>query len=454
MPTNTYVALDKVTVGSATPSITFSSIPQGYTDLVVVAGSVTVSNDGYALDFKINGDTGSNYSLTNISGNGSTVRSDRVSNGTNTANDLDYYYGFSSSSPGSVILNFMNYSNSTTYKTVLARSGTAAKQTEASVHLWRSTAAITSIEIGAAGSNIAAGSTFSLYGIAASSVAAKATGGAIYADSTYYYHVFSSTGTFTPSQALSCDVMTIAGGGGGGCDGAGGGGAGGFRVLTSQSLSSGVAYTATIGAGGAGSGSNSFRGFKGSNTTFAGSGLTTISSTGGGGGGSASPVNTGQAGGSGGGARSNSSGAGGSGNEGAYSPVEGYAGASTASSTTAGAGGGGGAGGAGGIGDGTITRGGAGGIGNSSYSSWATATGTGVSGAYAGGGGGGANDTSSESQKGVGTAGGGNGGWQTGVATVGQANTGGGGGGGAYGAGYTDGRAGGSGLIIVRYAKA
>jgi hypothetical protein len=164
---STYTPIATTTLGSAAPSYTFSSIPQGYTDLVLVVGSVSVSNDGYALDFKINGDTGSNYSLTNISGNGSTVRSDRVSNGTNTANDIAYYYGFSSSSPGQSTLNFMNYSNTTTYKTVLARTSVSAKEVEASVHLWRSTAAITSIEIGAAGSNIAAGSTFTLYGIEA-----------------------------------------------------------------------------------------------------------------------------------------------------------------------------------------------------------------------------------------------------------------------------------------------
>jgi hypothetical protein len=160
----TYTPLASTTLTSAQSSVTFSSISSAYTDLVLVASNITVGNDGYALDFKINSDTGSNYSLTNISGSGSAVRSDRVTSGTNTANDLDYYYGFSSSNPGQSLLNFMNYSNTTTYKTILARSGTAAKQTEASVHLWRNTAAITAIEILATGSTIATG-TFTLYGI-------------------------------------------------------------------------------------------------------------------------------------------------------------------------------------------------------------------------------------------------------------------------------------------------
>lgn len=160
----TYTPIASTTLTSAQSSVTFSSISSAYTDLVLVLSNITVSNDGYALDFKINSDTGSNYSLTNISGNGTTVRSDRVSNGTNTANDIDYYYGFSSSSPGQSILNFMNYSNTTTYKTILGRTSASTKEVEASVHLWRSTAAISTIEILATGSTIATG-TFTLYGI-------------------------------------------------------------------------------------------------------------------------------------------------------------------------------------------------------------------------------------------------------------------------------------------------
>jgi hypothetical protein len=461
MPTNTYVALDKVTVGTATSSITFSSIPQGYTDLVLVVSAATTHTLSTFPYVQFNGDTSTNYSVTDLYGTGSATGSARESN--SSLGWIGFDVSISTTVGDNVTrVSFMNYSNSTTYKTWLSRADRASSAldyqgTNAVVGLWRSTAAVTSMTVKNRRSgvdyNFAAGSTFSLYGIASASVGAKATGGDIYADSQYFYHVFDASGTFTPTQSITADIMVIAGGGGGGCDGAGGGGAGGFRVSTSRSMTA-TAYSCTIGAGGAGSGSNSFRGFKGSTSTIDGTGFAQINSTGGGGGGSSAPVNTGQAGGSGGGARSNTSGAGGAGNEGGYSPVEGFAGASTTASVQAGSGGGGGAGGAGTLGDGTITKAGAGGIGNSSYSSWATATGTGVDGAYAGGGGGGVNDTSTESQKGVGVAGGGNGGWQTGVATVGRANTGGGGGGGAYGAGFTDGRAGGSGLVIVRYLKA
>jgi hypothetical protein len=65
----------------------------------------------------------------------------------------------------------MNYSNSTTYKTVLGRSNRASSDTAADVGLWRSTSAITRIDLAMGGSfptnNFASGSTFTLYGIAA-----------------------------------------------------------------------------------------------------------------------------------------------------------------------------------------------------------------------------------------------------------------------------------------------
>ena len=43
---------------------------------------------------------------------------------------------------------------------------------------------------------------------------AKASGGLIYTDSAYVYHVFISNGTFTPIQSLIADISVIAGGGG------------------------------------------------------------------------------------------------------------------------------------------------------------------------------------------------------------------------------------------------
>jgi hypothetical protein len=61
----------------------------------------------------------------------------------------------------------MNYSNTTTNKTALIRGNNAALFTDATVGVWRSTAAITSITLASDGAAFDSGSTFNLYGIAA-----------------------------------------------------------------------------------------------------------------------------------------------------------------------------------------------------------------------------------------------------------------------------------------------
>ena len=62
----------------------------------------------------------------------------------------------------------MNYANTTTYKSIIGRANRADSGVDAAVALWRSTAAITRIDIKLKnGGSFTAGSTFTLYGIAA-----------------------------------------------------------------------------------------------------------------------------------------------------------------------------------------------------------------------------------------------------------------------------------------------
>lgn len=444
MATNTYVALDKVTVGTATNTITFTGINQGYTDLVLVGAFSCSAATGTA--FRFNGDSGSNYSYTGLEGNGSSAFSGRNSNATNTG----WTYDTTANGQVNGIAYFNNYSNTTTYKTLLTRFNTPATQTGTSVNLWRNTSAITSITLTAGSGNFNIGSTFSLYGIAAASVGAKATGGTIYSDDTYYYHVFGSTGTFTPLQSLSVDSLVIAGGGGAGGTIGGGGGAGGLTYYASQSLTA-TGYTVTVGGGGAGTPANTdAKGSNGSNSQFA----ALTASVGGGGGGDygTSGIAPGANGGSGGGASGYD---GGPWNGGTATSGQGFAGG-TGNTSAAGfaAGGGGGAGGAGvngnvSGGSGTAVAGN-GGIGSNTYATWLTATGFGVNGYIAAGGGGG---LLSGATVGTGGTGGGGNGSSTGNGSAALANSGSGGGGGAYAYGYSGGN-GGSGLVIVRYAKA
>jgi len=302
----------------------------------------------------------------------------------------------------------------------------------------------------------------------------------------YTLHWFTTTGarTFTTNATQDYEFLIVAGGGSGGRSyGAGGGGAGGLLHNvggTKVTLTAGVTYTATVGAGGAAQTSSDTSGNSGSDSSFAGSGLTTMTATGGGGGTGTSGVATGIAGGSGGGG-DYASGYGGTGSQANSGGLTGYGnngGRASKSNQTDSGGGGGGAGGMGGYptldnaqnhaGQGQTgqelnqSMAGHGGIGlqvnidgNNYY--WAGGGGSGAgtggastpggTGGYGGGGGGAQAHTS-------GGAGGGNAlnaggaGNTSNVGGAGGANTGGGGGSSGNNAGT--GGAGGSGIIVLR----
>jgi hypothetical protein len=155
------------TLTSATTSVVFTGIPNTYTDIVavcqLVATSATLQN---APQLRVNSDTGSNYSATALNGNGTNPASGGWSN--QTVIYADYYGILQSDGIGQATVQYMNYSNTTTYKTVLIRSGKGNKETTASVGLWRNTAAIHTITfITDSPQTFAAGTSFTLYGIKA-----------------------------------------------------------------------------------------------------------------------------------------------------------------------------------------------------------------------------------------------------------------------------------------------
>ena len=162
--TATYDCIATTTLGSANNSIDFTSISGSYTDLVLVALASNASPDG-AENFRLrfNSDTASNYSNTRIYGNGSSAISNRETSQTYMFVGIN---GNSSSDFTVHTINIQNYSNSTTYKTVIARSSWASNYVSAYASLWRSTSAITSINISCL-QNFRTGSTFTLYGIKA-----------------------------------------------------------------------------------------------------------------------------------------------------------------------------------------------------------------------------------------------------------------------------------------------
>ena len=168
MPTPTYEPIQTTTLVSSQASVTLGSggtIPQTYTDLVLVINATNssgISNAGFVVE--LNGDTGSNYSRTFLYGDGTSAVSGRESNFANGLNIL----GFDSTTRGTMIVQFMNYSNASIFKTALSRFNLTSNVVATMVGLWRSTSAINTMKIdNTAGRNIAAGSTFTLYGIKA-----------------------------------------------------------------------------------------------------------------------------------------------------------------------------------------------------------------------------------------------------------------------------------------------
>lgn len=155
-------------IAVATPSgastIAFNSITGSYTDLILVLSVSVGGSSGGTMYFQTN-DTGSNYSFTTMGGDGSTASSSRGSS-TNQGLVTGYIGGVTASQTATILMNFLNYSNTTTYKTILSRGNSSGSVVDASVSLWRSTGVIDTIYVYMSGSRTLTG-TATLYGILA-----------------------------------------------------------------------------------------------------------------------------------------------------------------------------------------------------------------------------------------------------------------------------------------------
>jgi hypothetical protein len=163
----TYEPIATTTLNSAANSVEFTSISGSYTDLVLVAQPK--GSSAQDVRCQVNSDTGSNYSTVilsmNSSGGGTSAR--RASQ---TSATVGFYQsGLGSTSGGPLIIQFQNYSNTTTYKTFLSRSGVGSVNSlDVCASSWRSTSSITSVKIiFNSSADFDSGSTFTLYGIKA-----------------------------------------------------------------------------------------------------------------------------------------------------------------------------------------------------------------------------------------------------------------------------------------------
>jgi len=158
---NTYTQIASTTLGSTATTVTFSSIPATYTDLILVFNPVVTTLSGIDYQITFNSDTASNYSRTYLLGDGTSASSGRSTSQTSYSPGGIY-------NNSTVTVQILNYSNTTTNKTPIARVNIAAQYTAATVGLWRNTAAINRIDITTSTTaNFNTGSTFNLYGITA-----------------------------------------------------------------------------------------------------------------------------------------------------------------------------------------------------------------------------------------------------------------------------------------------
>ena len=169
LSTNSYASIGTVTVGSGGAStITFSSIPSTYTHLQIRIFGKGNNADVYdAANLTYNGDTGANYTLHWLTGNGSSASA----LGLTPRNEIRAAYigGATSPSIGSGIVDILDYSNTNKYKTLRSLSGADANGSGNIFFmsgLWMSTSAISSMTLTPVfGSSFSQYSSFALYGV-------------------------------------------------------------------------------------------------------------------------------------------------------------------------------------------------------------------------------------------------------------------------------------------------
>jgi hypothetical protein len=154
--------------GSGVSTITFSSIPATYKHLQLRI--MLLLPDGSNVALRFNGDTGANYALHYMMGNGNntsasnSTSANQISNISMANNSTTY--------PGVSIANIIDYASTTKYKTVRHFTGTEDNDTQGyqsirlASGLWQSTSAVTSITLfNTSATNFGTNTSIALYGI-------------------------------------------------------------------------------------------------------------------------------------------------------------------------------------------------------------------------------------------------------------------------------------------------
>lgn len=161
-----YESIASVNGTGSSDTITFSSIPSGYTSLQLRFNAIG-SGGGSIYRLRFNGDTGTNYANHYLAGAGASGIF--AAGSANAVSMFAQAFGGSGTYPTVGIIDVHNYASTTQYKTARVFSGKDTNDTNGFVELdsglWMNTAAVTSISIIQLSYNFTTTSTFSLYGI-------------------------------------------------------------------------------------------------------------------------------------------------------------------------------------------------------------------------------------------------------------------------------------------------
>lgn len=169
-PVGAYDSLATVTVPSGgLASISFAGIPSGYKHLQLRATMLGSTTGVDAPYIRYNGDTGSNYTLHTLLGEGTTARAQAVTS-TSSINIGGFWFGLVGSYPSVSVIDILDYANTSKYKTTRTLTGQDNNATYGSVGLgsglWQNTSAINSLTIYLSGSTtFSQHSSFALYGV-------------------------------------------------------------------------------------------------------------------------------------------------------------------------------------------------------------------------------------------------------------------------------------------------
>lgn len=172
----TYRLIAHQELASSQASITFSSIPQMFTDLYLVVSPRAEAGSGFAFDdlgLRLNGDTGSNYPNRILR-----TRDGAVGSFGSTSTSIAFYGSPAASATGNTFGNghayFPNYrlsqNKSVSAEGYSENNSSTGVQGGLVLGIWNNTAAITSIQVVSLnGWSFAAGSSATLYGITSGS---------------------------------------------------------------------------------------------------------------------------------------------------------------------------------------------------------------------------------------------------------------------------------------------